>query len=285
MSCLYVYNKVSGGEKETKHHEYIINQLKTIYSEVDIFETCHGKDIKDVLINKKYKDIICAGGDGSISLLLNDLLHIGFDGFIGYIPLGTANDFARKHNIPLDVKKSLNIIENRKAEIINLGKANNRLLLYGLALGKVSGVSYKAKLNTKKRISKFSYILEGMKELFSFKKYHINLKFESHSISYKTPLVLILDTKTLGGFKVNKGKINAYDVIVLKSGLFNGLFGIISIFLFGYKKTNTMFYDYFNLSNFTIEANDIESWCLDGERIEEQVIEVSANKEKIVLYK
>ncbi len=285
MSCLFVYNKISGGEKEIKHHEYIVNKLKEIYDDVDLFESGQGKDIYYVLKNKKYRDVICAGGDGSISLLLNDLIKYGFNGFVGYIPLGTANDFARKHNIPLNVKKSLELIKNKKAEVVSLGKANNRLLLYGLALGKVSGVSYKANINTKKKISKFSYILEGLKELFLYKKYNIKLKFDSHILEYKTPLILILETKTLGGFKVNKGKTNAYDVIVLKPGLFNGLFGIINIFLFGYKKTNTIFYDYFNLENFIVETKEIESWCLDGEQIQEQVIEVSSNKEKIVLYK
>ena len=39
MSCLFVYNKISGGEKEIKHHEYIVNKLKEIYDDVDLFES------------------------------------------------------------------------------------------------------------------------------------------------------------------------------------------------------------------------------------------------------
>ena len=122
-------------------------------------------------------------------------------------------------------------------------------------------------------------------DLISFKKYQIKLKFAAYNIEYKTPLVLILDSKSLGGFKINKGKSNAYDVIILKPKLLNGAIGLISIFLFGYKKTNTIFYDYFNLQEFELEVEKSQDWCLDGEKINAKNIKVLAHKEDIKLYK
>ena len=98
-------------------------------------------------------------------------------------------------------------------------------------------------------------------------------------------MILILESKSLGGFRVNYGKVNAYDVVILKKGILNGLIGIASIFLFGYKKTNTVFYDYFNLQEFSVESNNISSWCLDGERYESKCVDVSANKANIKLIK
>ena len=38
MRCLYVFNKLSGGNKETYYHEKIISTLKEIYDNVDLFE-------------------------------------------------------------------------------------------------------------------------------------------------------------------------------------------------------------------------------------------------------
>lgn len=284
MRCLYVYNKLSGGNKETLYHNKITSSLKEIYDCVDLFEVGH-ESISSMLLKETYDDIICSGGDGSITLLVNELINFGFDGNIGYIPLGTANDFARKHNIPFNISKSLKIIKDRRIKLVHIGKANEHNFLYGLALGKVSSVGYKVSKENKRKFSKFAYIIEGFKELFSFKKYQIRLKFDAYNIEYKTPLILILDSKTLGGFKVNRGKPNAYDVIILKAGLLNGVFGLTSIFLFGYKKTNTIFYDYFNLQTFEIETEKEQDWCLDGEKIRAQNIRILAHKEVINLYK
>lgn len=284
MSCLFVYNKICGGEKESAQHGKIVNYLKSIYDKVDLFEVDNKNSFFDVNI-QDYDDVVCAGGDGSISLLVNDLISMGYKKNIGYIPLGTANDFARKIELPLNVDKSLKIIKNKEVENVLLGKVNDRAILYGLAMGKLSSVSYKAKAKYKRSLSKFSYVLEGLKELFSFKKYEINLLFDDYKITFKTPLVLILDAKTIGGFKVNKGNLNKYDVLILKPGLLNGVFAIASIFLFGYKKTNTYFYDYFNLKKFTIETKENQSWCLDGELYNERKIDVNSQGEYISIYK
>jgi YegS/Rv2252/BmrU family lipid kinase len=284
MRCLYVYNKLSGGNKEIQYHNKIVSTLKEIYDYVDLFEVDSG-DILTKLSKENYDDVICSGGDGSITLLINKLIKFGFKGNIGYIPLGTANDFARKHNIPFNVSKALEVIKDKHVEQISIGKVNEDYFLYGLALGKASSVGYKVSKESKKTFSKFAYIIEGVKELFSFKKYQINLKFDSYNIEYKTPLVLVLDSKTIGGFRVNRGKANAYDVIVLKQNLLNGAIGLISIFLFGYKKTNTIFYDYFNLKSFEIETKNNQDWCLDGEKIVAKNIAVLANDSHIKLYK
>jgi diacylglycerol kinase family enzyme len=284
MRCLYVFNKLSGGNKEIYYHEKIISTLKEIYDNVDLFEVGN-ENISSKLSKINYDDVICSGGDGSITLLVNELINFGFKGNVGYIPLGTANDFARKHNIPLNVSKALKIIKNKNIELINVGKANEYNFLYGLALGKVSSVGFKVSKESKKNFSKFAYVIEGLKELFSLKKYKIKLKFTAYNIEYKTPLVLIIDSKSLGGFKINKGKSNAYDVIILKPKLLNGAIGLISIFLFGYKKTNTIFYDYFNLQEFELEVEESQDWCLDGEKINAKNIKVLAHKEDIKLYK
>ena len=83
---------------------------------------------------------------------------------------------------------------------------------------------------------------------------------------------------------MNYGKVNSYDVVILKKGLLNGLIGIISIFLFGYKKTNTIFYDYFNLQELSVTSKN-SSWCLDGEEYISNKIDIKAKKVNIKLIK
>jgi diacylglycerol kinase family enzyme len=49
------------------------------------------------------RQLVVAGGDGSIHLALSAVTHHDrTDGPVGIVPLGTGNDFARNHGIPLD---------------------------------------------------------------------------------------------------------------------------------------------------------------------------------------
>lgn len=55
--------------------------------------------------------LVVAGGDGSLHLALQTLDGLGrTDEAIGIIPLGTGNDFARNHDIPLDPQEAADVV-------------------------------------------------------------------------------------------------------------------------------------------------------------------------------
>lgn len=285
MKCLYIYNALSGSNKEKRNHNIIINRLKKIYSSLECFEITKEKNEIDKILEYNFDDIIISGGDGSFSLFINHLSNINFEGCIGYIPTGTANDFARNNSIPLDIDKSLDLIENRQYEEVSFAKVNDRYFTYALALGKISNVGYKTKQENKKLFKKFSYILSGLKELFSNKLYDIKIKSNKFEKVFKTPLILVLNTNYLGGFKVNKNTREKYDIIVLKKGWFIGIFSIIKIFLFGYKKKETKGYHYYKFSSFEISSFDNKKWCVDGEEYLSSHLIIQGDCKQYKMYK
>ena len=63
------------------------------------------------------RQLVIAGGDGSIHLALSAVTHVErTDGPVGIIPLGTGNDFARNHGIPLDPVAAAEVVIARHAE-------------------------------------------------------------------------------------------------------------------------------------------------------------------------
>lgn len=280
MKCLYVYNNLSGGNKERKYHNLIVKTLKEKYEVLDFFRVFENNF--DSVDYNYYDVIVISGGDGSIALMLERLISVNYQGIIGYLPLGTANDFARKNNISCKIKKALDRIINNQKRMVNIGTISNYPLLYAAALGKVAGVSFKSK-KTKKIFLKFGYVLKGLKELFSKKTYELSLEIDGIKYNYKTPLCLILDTKTLGGFKVNYKEVKAYDIIILKDKYLHGALALIKIFLFGYNKKNSKLYYYHHSSSFKIFNDEISSWCVDGEERLLKDFEVKANQNKVNL--
>lgn len=77
--------------------------------------------------------LVIAGGDGSIHLALEclDRLDRTDDG-IGIIPLGTGNDFARNHGLPLDPEEAADVVvhgEPIPVDVIELRSGDTRELV------------------------------------------------------------------------------------------------------------------------------------------------------------
>lgn len=65
------------------------------------------------------RQLVIAGGDGSIHLALTTVVHLERTGApVGIIPLGTGNDFARNHGLPLEAVTAADVvIEDRARDV------------------------------------------------------------------------------------------------------------------------------------------------------------------------
>ncbi|HEX4902153.1 MAG TPA: diacylglycerol kinase family protein [Acidimicrobiales bacterium] len=77
--------------------------------------------------------LVVAGGDGSIHLALECLdRHDRTDRPVGIIPLGTGNDFARNHHLPLDADEAADVVVNGRptpVDVIELRDGDRRELI------------------------------------------------------------------------------------------------------------------------------------------------------------
>ncbi len=92
------------------------------------------------LLAKGPRDIIIAGGDGSIYEAVNGILHSGVPGRLGVIPVGTGNDFAKACEIPLDWKLATAQLAERLAgrqpdRPVDAGRMNDRFFANGAGVG------------------------------------------------------------------------------------------------------------------------------------------------------
>ena len=103
MKFCLIYNKNSAGGRKSKFIKKIYDEIK-INHEIDLFETASTIEASEIIknINKNnYKRLILAGGDGSVSFAINELIKndIKFedDFAIGYIP--AAQQIFYKQNL------------------------------------------------------------------------------------------------------------------------------------------------------------------------------------------
>ena len=123
--CL-IYNLNSSSGKKVKLVNKIYEKLK-IDNTVDYFKTKSEKEAKDIFLkfkNKNYDRLIVAGGDGSVSFAINELIKNDFDEVykknLNIMDM-TAFTLCKENNLPIivfDMNKPGNLIKIIEGEKI-----------------------------------------------------------------------------------------------------------------------------------------------------------------------
>lgn len=277
MKCAFICNEKSGRGKITKYKDYIMLKLKTKYDVADYISTQYKGHATEIVneIYDKYDTLVVSGGDGTLNEVINALADKEIQPIIGYIPTGTTNDVAHSLKISKNVKKAVNTILNGKVFNHDVFKVNNKYGIYVCSTGLFCECSYAAKQIDKKHYGRFAYFVYGAKEIFKAEPLNIRIKYDNTSLEGRYCLMLIVNSRYVGGYKVNKNaNLNDgfVDIILVKEpkkkGLsFRSLLTIAKLFLFGldFNKKNK-FITYLKLKEFEVNINSKTKINMDGEK-------------------
>lgn len=107
--------------------------------------------------------VVAVGGDGTVNEVVNGLVDTGVP--LGVIPIGTANDFARQMNIPLDADHAMDVILRQPPRAIDVGEMNGRAFLNVSTGGIGAETTQETSSASKERLGSLAYAITGMKKL------------------------------------------------------------------------------------------------------------------------
>jgi YegS/Rv2252/BmrU family lipid kinase len=92
------------------------------------------------LVRSGCRQLVVAGGDGSIHEAVNGIASSGGDAALGVIPTGTGNDFAKAASVTLDWESATRLLAQRIVDgadprKIDLGRMNDRFFSNGAGIG------------------------------------------------------------------------------------------------------------------------------------------------------
>lgn len=276
MKCLFIYNPNSGKGRVAKKEHYIEEKLKTKYNKVDVMRTEHPHHASIIASENynKYDTFVVSGGDGTLNEVINAIAEKENAPVIGYIPTGTTNDVAHSLKIPRNIKKAVKVILNGKVFNHDIFKVNDKYGIYVCATGLGCEISYETKQTHKKFWGRLAYFFSGAKKIFKSKPLHIKLKHDNEIIEQNCALLLIVNSRYVGGFKINKnarlddGYVDVVMIECPKKNKFSllSMFSIAKLFLFGlnYNKKKRRV-TYLRLKDFEIELKNNAEINLDGE--------------------
>lgn len=170
MKFCLIYNKKSAGGKKSKFIKKIFDEIAKKH-EIDLYETTsesHASKIIKEFKDKNYERLLIAGGDGSVSFAINELIKNNFElpskFAIGYIPAGTANILQAELGMSNNIKKIANTLMSNNLEKTNLVRINDKHFILMAGLGWDAQIVQSINTTLKKFLGKIIFGIKGFQK-------------------------------------------------------------------------------------------------------------------------
>ena len=269
--CL-IYNLNSSSGRKSKFINRILSKLKESNS-VDYFETKtinQAKKIFKDFSQKNYDRLIVAGGDGSVSFAINELINNDFnfkdDFAIGYIPAGTANLLQAELSMNKKVDDIVNVLVSNNYKSSNLVKINENYFFLMAGIGWDAKIVHSINSKIKKILGKIIFGIKGFQYFLFMNNKKLNVTFDGQF--YQADWILSSNTKYYAGHhKINKTNIfedKLVTYIFKDLTRISLLYSIFLIILNGDLSKNKNVITTYS-QNITIDGNDLIPVQIDGD--------------------
>ncbi len=218
MKLLFIINPGSGSH-DINLKEVISTYFSDKETAIDLFELpddCSLDKIKAKIDQSKADRVVAVGGDGTLKLVAECLLHTGTQ--IGIIPAGSANGMAKELGIPTEIEDALNLLETGKLQKIHVVKLNDEICIHLSDLG--FNAYLVKKFDTLPQRGMWGYAKATWHALWNHKRMEVELNINGEIIRSKAAMVAIANATMYGsGLKINPdGKLddNLFEIILVK---------------------------------------------------------------------
>ena len=266
----------------------LIHEIDIVFDgmEYKFFPTTEAKQATELTqqaIHSGYQYIICVGGDGSLNEVVNGFMQLeawpGHKLFLGLLPYGTGNDFAKTIGISKNITELKQYIENDSCKAIDIGEVKyterngNNAIRYFINITDVGmGGLAAEKINSypKWLPSNLAYQLAILSTLLSYKKKQMAAEADSFSYLGRTMNIIVANGKYFGSglgiaphAEINDGKLAV--VIAADISLWDYITNIATV-----RKCQKVQHPqmlYYDAKTITITAKEPMSIDMDGEFI------------------
>ena len=162
----------------------------------------HGIELAREALLAGYSPIVSAGGDGSISEVVNGMLRAtGGEPPqvpLGICPLGSADDLADQLELPKDVPEAARVILAGRERVLDLGWVNGRFFDNNSAIGLEPMVTIaQERMLRVKGIAR--YVLAALRTILAHRPWHVRMTWDGGEYEGEVARVSVGNTRRTGG--------------------------------------------------------------------------------------
>ena len=238
---------------------------------VEVYPTRESGDamVRAMEVEDDIDVVCCAGGDGTLNEVINGLMRTDRPIPLGYLPVGSTNDFAASIGLDTDIVRSAKVIVERRTQPVDIGAFNEDYFSYVAAFGAFTNVAYDTDQNLKNIFGHAAYILNGITSLSSVKAYPVRLRFGDTETEGRFLYGMVTNSVSVGGIKNITGKYveladGKFEVTMIREP--KTIFDLqeIAAALLGGNE-NSEFLLTGKADEITVESDEPLAWTLDGE--------------------
>src|SRR4051794_13833884 len=206
MTARIILNPYSGrytGRKRWPAAQAALDAAGFAYELASTERPGHARELARDAALAGYSPIVAAGGDGTVSEVVNGLAdaagqNAGLLGPIGILPVGTANDIVDTLGIPRDLAAAAQVLAHGHTRLIDLGEVNGRLFVNNSAIGLEPFVTL-----IQQRIGRIQgpprYLLAALRGILARPRWNMRLEWDGGSYAGPVTLVAVGNGPRSGG--------------------------------------------------------------------------------------
>ena len=220
-------------------------------------------------LSNEYSTVVCCGGDGTLNEVITGIMQNKNDFKIGYIPLGTLNEWSSGLHISRDVKKAAADILTGSVTPLDIGMFGNSYFAYTASFGAFTSASYSAPQDVKNALGQTAYLLEGIKTLGNIKPTRLEFNIDGNVIRGDFLFGAISNSLSMGGIiKLDETAVSLndglFEVLLIENpdtlNEFNDILDALMKRDFNRKRIKM-----FKGKEITVKSRGATDWTLDGE--------------------
>ena len=268
-----IYNPKAGKGLFLNHLSTVIDLFVKAGFRIEVYPTqANGDAVKKLakVGSQEFSMIVTAGGDGTLDEVVTGMLNHGLDIPIGYIPVGSTNDYATSLGLSSNVVQAVGDILDGVPKKVDAGRLNDQhVFIYVAAFGAFTDVAYETNQDMKNVLGHLAYIIEATKRMADLKPYHLKVQSDTFSREGDYLFGMVTNSISVGGFRNITGKGVELDDGVFEVTLIRTpsnimeLNEIVTALLTQNYKTSLI--DYFKTDKITLCSEEEIPWTLDGE--------------------
>ena len=162
---------------------------------------------------KKAPMVIVGGGDGSLSSMVDHF--IGTDVVFAFLPLGTANSFARTIGVPLDLDGAIEVIAKGRPRKIDVGCIDGDYFLNAAAMGLAPKVAESVPHGLKRTLGRLGYLVWAGWSAANFRAFRVKLETGKRTVRMWATEVRIANGRYHGGLElIENADLKSGEIVI-----------------------------------------------------------------------